>query len=213
VSFFEAPPPVDPPPFEPVEHKPWWGPPPNELGVSVPLRSVLARTEELVVALLDAVAYTTGLSFRLTVKRRREPPDSFDAWFRDPLGLHERFSSGDALPDDLLRLGVLFSDGRKATTTGGVSTFGRTERPSGPVLTPGDSSGGGGEWESTLWLWPLPPAGPLALVVEWPSEGIEETRQEVEAQPLLDAGRASERLWPDEGGSGGSAQSSLSFRR
>ena len=81
---------------------------PNELGVSVPLRSVLARNEELVVAPLDAVAYTTGLSFRLTVKRRREPPDSFDAWFRDPLGLHERFSSGDALPDDLLRLGPVF---------------------------------------------------------------------------------------------------------
>lgn len=116
----------------------------------MPLRSVLARTEELVVALLDAVAYTTGLSFRLTVKRRREPPAAFDAWFRDPLGLHERFSSEDALPDDLLRLGVLFSDGRKATTTGGMSTFGRTEGPSGPVLTPSDSSGGGGEWESTL---------------------------------------------------------------
>lgn len=211
MSFFEALPPVDPPPFEPVEHKPWWGPPPNELGVAVPLRAVLARTEELVVAVLDAVAYTTGLSFRLTAKRRREPHDSFDAWFRDPLGLHERLASGDTLPDDLLRFGVLFSDGRKATTVGAVASFGRAGEPSGPVLFQGGGSGGGGEWESSLWLWPLPPEGPLGLVVEWPSEGIDETRLEVDAQQLLDAGRASERLWPGDDDSPGASGSWTRF--
>jgi hypothetical protein len=210
VSFFEAPPPVDPPPFEPVEHRPWWGPPPNELGVAVPLRLVLARTDEIAVALLDIVAYTTGLSFHLTARRRRESADPRDPWFRDPLGLQARVSSGEALPDSLLRLGVLFADGRKATTIG---SFGVTDEPSAPVLSQGGSSGSGREWEASLWLWPLPPAGPLTLVVEWPSEGIEETRQEIDAQPVLEAAQASERLWPDDNGSGGSAQSSLSFRR
>jgi hypothetical protein len=58
-----------------------------------------------------------------------------------------------------------------------------------------------------------PPFEPVEHMVEWPSAGIDDTRQEVESQPLLDAGRASERLWPDDGGSGGSAQSSLSFKR
>jgi hypothetical protein len=208
VSFFEAPPPVDPTPFEPVQHKPWWGPPPNELGISVPQRLVLARTDELVVALLDAVAYTTGLSFRLTVKRRREPADSVDPWFRDPLGRHGVVSGGEALPDDLLRLGVLFADGRKATT---IASFGAPGEPNAPVLTQSASSGSGREWEASLWLWPLPPAGPLAFVVEWPSYGISETRQELDAQPLVEAARASEPLWHDDGESGGSAGRSVRF--
>ena len=210
MSFFEAPPPVDPPSFERVEHKPWWGAPSNELGVAVPLRAVLARTEGLVVSVLDAVAYTTGLSFRLTVKRRREPHDSLDAWFRDPLGLHEPLAAGDGLPDDLLRFGVLFSDGRKATTVGAAAVS-RAGEPSGPVLFQGSGSGGDGEWESSLWLWPLPPTGPLGFVVEWPSEGIDETRLEVDAQPLLDAGRASERLWPDDEGRPGASGSWTQF--
>ncbi len=199
MSFFEAPPPVDPPPVEPVEHKPWWGAPPNELGVAVPLRLVLARTDELVIALLDAVAYTTGLSFRLTVKRRRESADPREPWFRDPLGLHAAVSPGEALPENLLRLGLLFADGRKATTIG---SFGILGEPSPPVLTPGGSSGDGREWESSLWLWPLPPGGPLTVVVEWPSERIDESRQQIDAESLLEAAGASELLWPDDDGSG-----------
>jgi hypothetical protein len=202
VSFFEPPPPVEPPPFERPEQEPWLGPPVNELGVAVPLRLVLARTDNVVVALLGAVAYSTGVSFRLAVKRRRGVEQPRDAFF-GPLGwMPEQPTPGEGLPDKLLRLGVQFADGRKATTVGNGSAFGGAGEPSGPILVPMDGSGSDREFEAALWLWPLPPAGQLAFVVEWPSEGIVETRLELDAEPFVGAGGESERLWPDEGSAG-----------
>jgi hypothetical protein len=50
-----------------------------------------------------------------------------------------------------------------------------------------------------FWLWPLPPAGPVAFVVEWPSEGIAETRVEIDATLLREAAARSEVLWEDHG--------------
>jgi hypothetical protein len=37
------------------------------------------------------------------------------------------------------------------------------------------------------WVWPLPPAGPFALVCEWPSRGIGETRVEIDAGVILES--------------------------
>jgi hypothetical protein len=46
-------------------------------------------------------------------------------------------------------------------------------------------------------MWPLPPAGPLEFVCEWPAHVIPETRAGLEAQLVLDAAGRSTRLWPD----------------
>ena len=59
--------------------------------------------------------------------------------------------------------------------------------PPGPLLWPGGGGGGGDRWDQSYWLWPLPPPGPVAFVVEWPSEGIELTRHELDAAPILEA--------------------------
>jgi hypothetical protein len=68
-DFFAAPPPREP---EPEHRQPeWLGPPENELGVPVALRVVLARTEQVAVALIDVVAFTTGLEFALEVRLRQ----------------------------------------------------------------------------------------------------------------------------------------------
>jgi hypothetical protein len=61
VSFFEPPQPPPDMPEPAFERKPWWSAPTNELGVSTGLRLVLARTEDAVVALIDAVAFTEGV--------------------------------------------------------------------------------------------------------------------------------------------------------
>src|SRR6476469_4631368 len=101
VSFFDPPAPPPEPPGEAFERKPWWGPPRNDVGVSTGLRLVLARADEAAVALLDVVAFSTGVSFALAVERRS--PDlsvAFDALLA---------SVGDGrrgmqeLPADLLR--------------------------------------------------------------------------------------------------------------
>jgi hypothetical protein len=206
MSFFEPPPPPAEPPEPPrIVERPWWQPPRNELGVSTGLRLALARTEDLVVALIDAVAYSTGLTFTLAVVRRGASEPFFGDPLEDAFG-HGHFGPrrqpGQELPPELLRFGVQFSDGRKATTLdsgGSVFTLLASDEeaePEGPILSPRGGNADGDGWELGFWLWPLPPPGPLALVVEWPANGIELTRHEVPAEPLLEAGSRSEALWP-----------------
>ncbi|HEY5353674.1 MAG TPA: hypothetical protein VIK57_14580, partial [Streptosporangiaceae bacterium] len=50
------------------------------------------------------------------------------------------------------------------------------------------------------WAWPLPPAGSLEFVCEWPVFGIPETRTGVDGQVILDAVAHSVRLWPEDQG-------------
>ena len=59
------------------------------------------------------------------------------------------------------------------------------------------SRGGGGTSHYLLmrwWAWPLPPAGRLEFVLEWPSFGIAESRAGLDAQLILDAASRSIRL-------------------
>lgn len=159
MSFFEPP----PPPSEPPRERPspsWAGAPTNEIGSPVPLRLVLARTEQVAVVLVGGTAYTTGVVLGLAVRSRRHasdgPYDSID--FLDfPFGSpHRRGHPPDELPDDLLRFGVEFSDGGRATTVGGTTRLSRGE-PTGPLLMEADASMSEGTWDGEFWLWPLPP--------------------------------------------------------
>jgi hypothetical protein len=62
------------------------------------------------------------------------------------------------------------------------------------------SGGALGTHFSRWWAWPLPPAGPLEFVCEWPAIGVAETRAVIDAQLILDAAARSTRLWPENGG-------------
>jgi hypothetical protein len=214
VSFFEPPPRPEPRDLPEIpKPKPWWEAPTNELGAGVPVRVVLARTDRVAVALTGATAYTTGVQLRLSVRRRHDPgarPEALDDPMDFPFG-HPSMRHGPQvgdLPPDLLRFGVQFSDGGKATTLGGSfpwSASGDAEQePAGPVLNQGGGGGGGGNWDWDFWLWPVPPPGQVTFAVEWPKEGIELSKREVDAGPFIEASRSSEVLWPDAGGGGGS---------
>ncbi len=219
VSFFEPPPSAPRGPDVPAP-VPWWQAPRNELGAQVPLRLVLARSERVAIALVGATAYTTGVELRIAVRWRRHVADDseglYDDPFEDPFGLammHRR-PTGELSPE-ILRFGIQFSDGRKATTVGGfpwADGDDAAEEPTGPVLMQGAAGGGDGEWDGDYWLWPLPPPGPLTFVVEWPSAQIELTKHEVDAALILQASALSEKLWPEEAPTeSGSSWSSDSF--
>ena len=209
MGFFDLPPLPEPPPRQRHAQPEWLGPPENALGGVAPLRVVLARTERVAVAAIGATVYPQGLSFDLTVRRR--PSDDEDE-FVDPFGQHRfhRRRTGEPWPPpDVLRFGVGWPDGRKATMLDGRGWpygAGGPEQPEGPLLSQRGGGGGGGSWSLGLWLWPLPPPGTIELVCEWPSEQIAETRVAVETAPLLEAAARAETLWP-EGGGGGSAGS------
>jgi hypothetical protein len=228
MSFFEpTPPPPEPPHFGRRPPQPaWQGPPDGVLGGVVALELLLARSEKAVVLIDSATAYPTGVEFTVDVRWHGEPPDRI--WQGLSPKPHRRWTG--ELPDELLRLGVQFADGSKATTldsgpaerlaaayarpvedfggegaVGGSGegheapemTEGPAEMTEGPVLLEQRAGGGGHRWSQSLWLWPLPPKGPLSFVCEWPALGIALSRAEIDAALLHEAAARSRTVWDD----------------
>lgn len=188
MAFFEPPPP--PPVPEPQKQPLWLGPSGNVVGVAVPVRLVLARTDEAAVVVDGLAAFPSGFELVLSV-RVRAPRRQWS-----PLGLW-REEGHVGLPDDVLRFGIELANGRKATTLSGFPDPGEAE---GPVLIPRDGTGGVTRWDQRYWVWPLPPPGPLAFVCEWPAEGISLTRAEIDAGLVLEAAARAEILWDEPEG-------------
>jgi hypothetical protein len=189
MSFFE--PPVRPP--GPVARAvvvsppAWLGPPLNALPGIAPVELVIARTDETVVALAGIHAYPAGFEFTLCLRLRNPSPREEQQF---PYLLDRAPFKGDPLPDELLRFGVQFADGRKATNLGRPS-YDPEQEPDRPALSQHGGGGGGSAWDMRYWVWPLPPPGPFAFVGEWPARGIAESRAEIDAGSILEAaGRA-----------------------
>jgi hypothetical protein len=185
MRFFRRSPAPEPPPHR-VHHP--WNPPEAEFPGIAPIDTLhFDRSERAAIAIIGIAAYARGFEFFLARRIRPGTP-----------GLDE-----DPTPDALRRgltepqsfqISLQFSDGRMA-----VSGRSRGDsEPTGPIL---QSRGGGGTSHSQLlrwWAWPLPPAGPLEFICQWPMFGIGETRVGIDAQVILDAARRSIQLWPEE---------------
>lgn len=189
MSFFELPPPLPEPEGPAFEAPEWLGPPENILPGAAPLELVLARNDSAAVYVHSGRAFPNGVAFTLGL-RTREP---WDRRRNDPLmAWHE-----GSLDDDVVRFGIVLADGRKATVFDRRPMPG-TDAPAA-VLFPRGGGGGGTTWEHSFWAWPLPPPGPFAFVVEWPAQGIELTRVEVDSEPIREAATRAIELWPDDG--------------
>jgi hypothetical protein len=194
VSFFEPPPPRPEPPEEPPQ-PPWLTPPTNVLGSAVPVELLVARTDDAAVLVRNVVAYPSGLEFVLAIRLRHARHGRLN----HPFG----YGPGEPDAESLFRFGVQFADGAKATAL--EPWLGRwpDEEPS-VWLSQHGGSGRASSWDFNYWLWPLPPAGPLAFVAAWPAEGVPETRAEIDAGPVREAAGHAEVLWePVESGGDG----------
>lgn len=176
MAFFDPP---QPPAPRPAPQPPpvWAGPPANSLPAALATTVVLGRTDDTVIALTGLAVYPTGCDLRLEVRSRRQ-----DIEF--PFG----FAHHHGRPADGLLVGVLFSDGRKASCP-------NTGSGMGAQLTPRNGSGGGGAFTQDLWLWPLPPAGAVELFVAWPELGIPESSAVLDGAAVLTAAGQSVELW------------------
>jgi hypothetical protein len=195
MSFFEPPvPPPDPPP--PVTLPDWFGPPANLIGGLVTLELMAGRSEDAAVWLESATAYPGGVQLRIDIRWRAEVQDRVLRGARLPRELRP----GEKLPDELFRAGIELEDGSKATWLGpGGVTVAEAhrldEKPSGPLLRSGSGGGGDRRWSQDLWLWPLPAAGRLTFVCEWPAFGVELTRTELDSDALRRAADRSRALF------------------
>jgi hypothetical protein len=191
-------------PPEPPEvdfRRPAWTQPPEDVVPGVaPVELVLARTAERAIGLTGIRAYPNGFACTLHLRLREVIPgeQSLFGMFGmfDMLG--ELDPAGE-LGDYYLRLGVGFADGRKATNLDRRRDVEDGPPPDPPALRLT-------RWEGydilsqevDLWVWGLPPPGPLAFVCQWPARRIPESRVKIDAALVLEAARRAEAIWPDE---------------
>jgi hypothetical protein len=177
----------------------WIEPPADVVPGVVPVELVLARTPQRAIGLTGIRAYPTGFACTLHLRLRQIIPGEqsffgifgmFDMLELDPAG---------ELADYYLRFGVGFGDGRKATNLQRHRDVENGSPPNPPALRLV-------RWEGydllsqevDLWVWGLPPPGPLAFVCEWPARHIPETRVEIDAGLVLEAAGRAVAIWPDQ---------------
>ncbi len=215
MEFFEPPPARPrPPPRERHRAPAWLAAPSGVLPGIVALELVLARTSQVAVCVTRLGAYPSGFDLDLVTMAGEEAEELDPLLFEGRRLRHRRRREGaEEIPEGMLRFGVEFADGGKATNTadqpladlaGGTmgvlsmtSESNEPQEPAGPVLHLGGGGGGGGNWRQSIWIWPLPPAGSLTFVCEWPEANIELTRHEIDAQLILDAATRAQAIFPD----------------
>lgn len=179
------------------EPPPWFGRPQGAPPGKVVSGVALARSEIAEVHIAYVDAFPEGFEFvveAITVpgaegKLLREGEDRFP----DIFGRHWPMAGerSDAIPAQLLRVGVQFADGRTATNITGH------DRPQGgPILWPLTGGSSGGRFDQGFWVTPLPPPGPVAFVCEWPAAEIPLRRHEVDAQSIFDAADRAQAVFP-----------------
>ncbi len=180
-----------PEPEAPRRHHPWQPPEADFPGI-VPIDTLLlGQTDQVAVAVTGLSAFSTGAEIFVTARIRPSadhPEEHLPGGARDLAASRQSF-----------RFGLQFSDGGKAVGRPGHRPD-RDSEPAGPVLYPFAGGGGPHSFISRWWMWPLPPAGPLEFVCEWPTFGLAESRTGIDAQLIVDAARRSIRLWPGNEG-------------
>jgi hypothetical protein len=144
----------------------------------VPVALLVARTDTHAVVVDSLLVYPTGFDFDLTVRRRPGRPRH-----------HREHAWGDEL-----RLEVRFADGRRADNGPGHWPRAGDQAPEPPLLYQSVSGPDGGH----VWLWGLPPPGPLTFACQWPAEQIPPSRVELDARVVLEAAARATTLWPGQ---------------
>jgi hypothetical protein len=96
--------------------------------------------------------------------------------------------------DEMLRFGIEFADGARATNVRHQTPG--DEDPVAPYMRSMAGRGSSTSWNQGFWVWPLPPPGALAFVCEWPAADIAHTRVEIDAQVVIDAAARSTVVFP-----------------
>jgi len=190
----------DPPtPEQREQWRRWMSPPEYEFPASVGLSVLLGRTDDAAVGLTHLEAFSAGFRFTLAV-RVRQPRPQFARG-----GLHMLISSHvppgvEVRLEDRLLLGIEYSDGRRASTLTDMRMHAPDAMTDTEQLVLVQQGGGGGTHsvDQSYWVAPLPPEGPVTVVLAWPGFGMPESRTTLDAAAILAAASHSQRLWPPQ---------------
>lgn len=165
----------------------------------LPWTTQLGRSDRAVVALSGIRVWPDCCTLDITIFSRRslrDLPGGSPFWFGPP-GSEPPGRGG-------FRFGVLLADGRRGTLHDQIpllpprpDVHPATDPAAEPVLRIGSGSGSQFHFESGIRLWPLPPDGPLTLVVDWLDQGIAETRTGLDGSAVRAAAAGATEIWPD----------------
>ncbi|PRA81053.1 hypothetical protein [Microbacterium sp. MYb66] len=200
MTFFPPDPEMpDPQESEPERH-PSWQAPEDELPMLLPVSETLAVTDHLALGLFGVAVYSDGVEFRLEGRLRRNGMPARE--WNDLCGDFVGHGTMGAAPDPAgrLRFGLVLGDGEKVLGEG--FPFGGRDpssEPEGHTLSRNGSRAGGGSHSYTssdhLWLWPLPPEGPIEFVTQWPAFGVGERRVVLDGTAMRDLSGRVQRFW------------------
>lgn len=196
MSFFPAEPPADDEPDFEEPQNPRWRPPETELPRIFPIAETLAVTDTVAIIVMCARVYSTGVE--LVIERRmRRGGRTREEWQSAQSHFHGMYGRPDA---DRLRYGVALGDGEHVLLDA-FPMMDADDEPTGHSLFPTNGSGNGTgdffHYLDDLWLWPLPPAGPLEIVTQWAAEDIGESRVVIDSAPLIALAASVRPLWEE----------------
>lgn len=152
----------------------------------MPVDTLLHQGEEVAVAVSHLDVFPNG--FRINVVILTNP--------HRPRGLLNRMYHG---PQDMPRIGVRFSDGRVGGREGGRGFMAvpKDEQgmPTQPYVGFGGGGGGSGGWRFGVWVFPLPPDGPLEIFLALPSPATEEMNLVVDGTAVRSAAERAKVIW------------------
>jgi hypothetical protein len=192
MSFFESVPEPPPPPSE-GHGDPAWHRPNGVIPRVAPAALSLIRTDDVAVAISGLSAYPNGFEFTVHARIRHEDL---------PWGLPPTDSTADPrtrqAPERALRLGILYSDGRRASTASHHPGTGDDVGGEHLTFLEVGRNGTDRQWNGDFWVHPLPPDGPVTFVASWLLYGAAETRAELDSSVVREAAGRAVILWAND---------------
>ncbi len=158
---------------------------------------MLGQGPDAAMFLTAVLAYSTSMTFTVGLRLRHPLNDYYANVHAGLTGMPLRGPSrGD--PEGRFMLGIQLSDGRRAVMTSSFTPegIGAAAQPAAVSLLSIGGAFGDLSTDARYWLRPLPPAGPLMLVMRWETMGIAETVTELDGTKIAAAGATATTLWP-----------------
>ena len=167
---------------------PEWFMPPPMIGGYVTGPVVITRSGSLVIAARQVLAFPAGVEVEVEAHARGSRAGTAtapaDLPGHPPLEFHVRFADGrEAAQDD--ETGLHSGRGPMLVVTGSQISSGGPDDPEDVRLT--------------LWIWPLPPPGPVTVTCSWPSRGLHDARLVLDGDAIQAAARRAQPFWPEPG--------------
>jgi hypothetical protein len=160
--------------------------PPQMIGGYVTGPVLIGRSAGLVIAARQVLAFPAGVEIEVEAHAHGSPgraaPVTADLAGHPPVRFHVRFADGrEAAQDDEAGL----RSGR-----GPMLLASRIESSSG-------GSDGREDARLTLWIWPLPPPGPVTVTCSWPGRGLHNARLVLDGDAIRAAASQAQPFWPE----------------